>query len=358
MAQPAPVHVNRLNGGAPIIRPAANDWENGVTFNAAVIHLTQSNESVAMSGTLQGLADLVGPLPQEIAAVLYRGRPRHDPGYPMTRSRIGLALFDSEMQLLHRFGEPLLSPEPQTTAPDFLGVEDPRITCIDGKFVMIYCGCGIDGDTWRASLCAAESCDLLHWQKTGPIDLGLSDVNNKDGALFPDRLDGWYYLLHRPMIGPMSDWSIHLARRRSLEDRWEDLGPILRANPEVGWAHTWVGAGAVPLPLGGGRYLEIYHSGHLAADGARMYTLGAAVLDLSRANTAVPARVLESRLDHFMVPQTPWEIQGPYPDSVGNVIFTCGAYERDGNIRIIYGGGDTYVMAADVAKAELLRALS
>ena len=59
-----------------------------------------------------------------------------------------------------------------------------------------------------------------------------------------------------------------------------------------------------------------------------------------------------------MVPQTPYEREGPYPDSVGNVLFTCGAYERgDGDIRIIYGGGDTYVLAADVSKFELLAAM-
>jgi len=40
------------------------------------------------------------------------------------------------------------------------------------------------------------------------------------------------------------------------------------------------------------------------------------------------------------------------------VLFTCGAYERGGDIRILYGGGDTYVLAADVSKAELLAALA
>ena len=186
------------------------------------------------------------------------------------------------------------------------------------------------GDTWRATLCTAESSDLLNWRKRGPIDLrlagdgraGAAHVNNKDGVLFPARTDGWYHLLHRPMVGPLSSWAIHLARSRALDGPWEDLGPILGARPEPAWTDTWIGAGAVPLPLGGDRYLEIYHSGHLAADGARLYTLGAAVIDLSRLGVDDPAGVVESRLDHFMRPETPWEIEGPYPDSVGNVLFT------------------------------------
>jgi predicted GH43/DUF377 family glycosyl hydrolase len=58
-----------------------------------------------------------------------------------------------------------------------------------------------------------------------------------------------------------------------------------------------------------------------------------------------------------MVPETRWEIDGPYPDSVGNVLFTCGAFERNGDIHILYGGGDTFVMAATILKADLLNAL-
>ena len=37
-------------------------------------------------------------------------------------------------------------------------------------------------------------------------------VNNKDGVLFPRKIDGYYYLLHRPMLGHISQWSINLAR--------------------------------------------------------------------------------------------------------------------------------------------------
>ena len=361
-----PVRIRRVNDGEPILRPVENWWESGVTFNAAVARVTATD--VHGGQTLRGLlgaGGLSGDSFREIVAVVYRGRPRTDPGYLMTRSHVGLALFDAGLRPVHRFREPLLSPATDPHAPDYLGVEDPRVTRIDDKYVMVYCGCGQAVTTWSATLCTAESADLVNWRKCGPIDLRLSDdgrpparhVNNKDGVLLPERTDGWYHLLHRPMIGPLRDWSIHLARSRSLDGPWQDLGPILRAHPEPGWTDTWIGAGTVPLPMGDGRYLEIYHSGHRAADGSRLYTLGATVLNLARMDPSRPESVVESRLDHFMKPETRWEIEGPYPDSVGNVVFACGAYEREGDIRIIYGGGDTYVMAADVSKAELLAAL-
>jgi predicted GH43/DUF377 family glycosyl hydrolase len=223
----SPLRVRRQNGGEPILRPAGDGWESGVAFNAAVVAVTKADRQDETAARLLGAAGL-------------------DP-------------------ILHRFPDPLLSPDAHASAPDYLGVEDPRITRIDGRFVMVYCGCGKAGDTWRATLCTAESSDLLNWRKCGPIDLRYIDecapstghVNNKDGVFFPDRIDGWYYLLHRPMIGPLSTWSVGLARSRSLSGPWNDLGPILRARQERGWTDTWIGAGAVPLPLGNGRYLEI-----------------------------------------------------------------------------------------------------
>jgi predicted GH43/DUF377 family glycosyl hydrolase len=378
------LHVHRYHEGAPILSPGDHAWESGVTFNAAVAYLPDTTENRALITRLLEAADLCAAPPRDLVAVLYRGRPRTDPGYLMTRSSVGLALFDADLKLIHRFPKPVLTPAWGKREPDYLGTEDPRVTRIGDRFVMVYCGCGEDRGTWRATLCTAESSDLCNWRKTGPMELSYSTltsgahfdqsyfdnlsavraasghVNNKDGVLFPETSDGWHYLLHRPMVGEISTWSIHLARNRTLHGTWEDLGPIMRAQHKPGWVDAWIGAGAVPLPLGGGRFLEIYHCGHRAASGTRLYTLGAAVLDMSRLdpeNPRDPRGIVESRLDHFMVPQTRWEIEGPYPDSVGNVVFACGAYEREGRIHILYGGGDTYVMAASVSKAELLAAL-
>jgi beta-1,2-mannobiose phosphorylase / 1,2-beta-oligomannan phosphorylase len=376
-----PVKVCRLNGGQPILQPAGDGWESGVTFNAAAVFLRQ-NVDKPLIHRLMGAAGLDSASPEDLAAVLYRARPSSDPGYMLNRSRIGLALFDLNFRLIHRFPNPLLTTEQSETADDYLGVEDPRITWMDGRFVMVYCGCGfVPPRDWRGTLCTAESTDLLNWRKTGAIDLAYGEasragrfdqsyfdnlsairgagghVNNKDGALFPEVIDGWYYLLHRPMVGPISRWAIHLARSRSLSGKWEDLGPVMRALPCAGWADTWIGAGTVPMPLGDGRYLEIYHSGHRAADGKRLYTLGACVLDMRRMKASAPEKILEARLDHFLSPETRWEVEGPYSDSVANVVFACGAIERQGQIFILYGGGDTYIMAASVDKAELLAAI-
>lgn len=376
------VPVNRRFGGVPIIAPTERSWENGVTFNAAVtfVQPTPANQTL-LTRLFAGTARHNSESRDGVIAVHYRSRPKSDPGYLITRSYVGLALFTPSLELIHRFPEPLVLPDDDKAGPDYLGVEDPRVTRFGETFVMVYCGSGLDeAGAWRGTTCTAESTDLLHWTKRGPMDLryrsgaGAFDdtyfdnlrgatgtarhVNNKDGVLFAGQIDGWHYLLHRPMIGKISDWAIHLARSRSLHGEWTDLGPILRGKPRADYEDAWVGAGAVPIDVGGGRFLEIYHSGHRAADGSRLYTLGAVLLDFNRLDPQRPASIVAARLDHFMVPETKWEIEGPYEDSVGNVLFTCGAYEMEDEIHMLYTGGDTFVMAATIKKADLLAGLA
>jgi len=378
------VKALRLFEGAPILEPTEWVWESGVTFNAAATYLKPSAENQRVISLL--LAGTVGEndtrVHEGMIVVHYRARPRSDPGYLISRSYVGLALFNIDFELIYRFPEPVVFPGVQQIDADYLGVEDPRVTKVGEAFYMAYCGSGQDSQgNWVGALCAARSTDLLHWEKRGPIKLHIplpgkasafdkkyfdnlpaatgtaTRINNKDGVFFPDRIDGRYFLLHRPMIGAMSSWAINLAEADAIDGIWRDCGPIFRAASDPEWIDSWVGAGAVPLPLGANRYLAIIHTGHRAADGRRLYTLDALVLNMNKFDAKHPERVVESRLDRMMTPQTRWELEGPYPDSVGNVLFSCGAFERDGHIYVVYGGGDTYLMAAKLNKAELLAAM-
>jgi len=375
------VRVHRLFDGAPILAPTQRAWESGVTFNAAATFLPHGPGNDAIINSLAA-ANLYRDrrLCDGVVAIHYRARPRNDPGRLFTRSYIGLALFTPGFELLYRFPEPVLSPDPDPEQPDSSGVEDPRITRIGDVFHMVYCGSSIDtSNKWAMTLCGATSYDLLNWKKTGPLKINYRDrdrrskvdgkalenlpwmrpasdcVCNKDGVVLPDRINGQRYLLHRPMLGEMSNWAMHLAcTTDSVADQWHDCGPILHAMPKGDFVESWVGAGDVPLSLGDNRYLTIAHTGNLAADKSRLYVLDALVLNFDRFKPEAPESIIESRLDGFMVPATQCEIEGPYPDSVGNVLFSCGSFLRDGELYIVYGGGDTYLMAARVNLAELL----
>ena len=332
-----------------------------MTFNAAALYLEPTPEN---AGVFRGLLPMFSAddpaLARGVVAVHYRARPEVDPGSTFTRSFIGLALFSPSLELLYRYQEPVIWPAADPQGFDALGVEDPRITCLDGRFYMVYCGVRADPETvYRAGLCLAVSDDLLHWEKLGPLSGDVNASNNKDGALFPERLDGYYYLLHRPYWDgvPVSEYAIRLARSLSLAGPWQELGEVLRSFPNPDMRISWVGAGAVPIALGDGRYLEIYHTGNWVDEQRREYDLDAAVLDFRAWDGRDPRGLVTARLEHLMRPQSQAELHSHSRLQVANVLFACGAYELEGNIVIVYGGADTYTLAAQVGRAELLEAL-
>jgi len=256
----------------------------------------------------------------------------------------------------------VVGPGERPEDPDYLGVEDPRITRIGGTFFMVYCGAADypEGGQWKADTCLATSGDLLHWEKQGAVPGDVNQHSNKDGVLFPDAFNGRYWLLHRPMGGGrrLSDLHMCLASAGSPEGPWTDHGAILRTPQAPDCRESWLGAGTVPIPLGRGRYLEVYHTGNWLKNGVKVYHLDAAILDLSLLRPDHPEAVVEAKLERILVPETDWEIKAPFSDSVSNVVFTCGAYEYGPDLYVTYGGGDTYILAARIRTADLLGRLT
>lgn len=355
------VPVERLNGGEPIIAPSQQWWETGVTFNPAAVYLARTPENEAVIRALLPMRRPDDPdLAEGVVAIHYRARPEHDPGADAERSFIGLALFTPELKPLYRYYEPVLVPSLEPDAYDALGVEDPRISRFDGRFYMVYCGVQPDAQTgWRARLCLAVSDDLLRWTKLGPLRGEVNHHNNKDGVFFPDRIDGKFYLLHRPFDHdwPREDYAIRLAESTAPGGEWKDLGEVLRAFPNARMCSSWVGAGSEPLRLEDGRYLHIYHTGSYLSENDREYDAGAALFDFSHFDPAKPAALLTARLEPLMAPETPAELHSRSRLQVGNVLFVCGSYAYQGWLYMIYGGADTYTLAARVEIRRLVEAL-
>lgn len=361
------IAVQRLNGGLPILGPRGNGWESGVTFNSAVTHLPRGTENDPLLRCLlkdeSGIEPNLDADPElaDGAVVLhYRARPRVDPGFRWTRSSIGLAVFTPALKLLRRFSEPVVRPGAEEGVPDQFGAEDPRITRVHGEFWMTYCGvsAGKTSDTHTCNVCMAKSTDLIHWDKIGIARGDIAKGPNKNGVLFPEPVNGEHMLMHRPMSGPQSSFSIHLASAPSPDGAWRERGEVLRAQQDDRFTDSWVGPGAVPISLGDRRFLVIYHIGHWTLPGEhRRYDLGAAIFNLQHPRLDQPDTVVEARLEPIMVPETDFEVNGPYPESVANVLFTCGAYEYRDNLHIIYGGGDSFILAAKVSTQKLLRRL-
>ena len=364
--QPYGVTVERLHGGQPILRPTENWWEDGVTFNSAVVYLERSDSNDPLIKRLLAVETLDAPdLSDGVVVMHYRARPKHDPIGFWNRSFVGMAVYTPDLRPLKRYTEPVLAPDEDPDASDYLGVEDPRITRIGDVFYAVYCGVrrskpeerGEGVGEWKAANCLASSRDLIHWTKYGPIQGDINIHNNKDGVLFPEQIEGRWYLLHRPMAGASSDYPIRLAASDTLTGVWHDLGTVQRALPDPVCERSWVGAGSVPISLGDQRYLVIYHTGNLLFSGEREYDLDAAIYDFRCFTPANPESIVVQRVDRMMVPETDFEVRAPFSDSVANVLFTCGTYLYRDDLYIVYGGGDTFIMAAKIRLSVLLKHL-
>ena len=270
-----------------------------------------------------------------MVAIHYRARPEREPGYPFPRSYIGLAVFTPDFRLLYRSPEPVIYPSADPDGFDHLGVEDPRITRFGDTFYMVYTGLAADPDhTYRPALCLATSRDLVQWERLGPFRGDVNRTYNKDGVLFPDRIDGQYYLLHRPYWDglPQSEFVMHLAVSETLTGEWRDCGEVLRAFPNPRLPVLLGRRGLGPhRPMGEGRYAVIYHTGNYLNDVDREYDLDVAVFDLNRLSTADAASaVVTARLEPLMVPETEAELRSGSSLQVANVLFACGSYEYQG----------------------------
>ena len=260
-----------------------------------------------------------------------------------------------DLQLIYRHPEPVLSPSDDMADPDYLGVEDPRITQIDGVFYAVYCGFNpLNVGVPDVTTCLARSTDLTHWEKLGLAEGDINDIPNKDAVLFPDKVNGQYLMLHRPSTLDLERKVIYFASSDSPLGPWMDRGKILGASTNPAYRNSWIGAGSVPISLGDNRYLIIYHTGHSNTLTDRLYHLDAAIFNFQEFSTVSNRVHVECTVNELMMPETDHEIHAPYEDSVGNVVFSCGTYEYGEYIYIVYGGGDTYILGARFLKQALL----
>jgi predicted GH43/DUF377 family glycosyl hydrolase len=364
------ITIERLFEGRPLISPTDRWWESGVTFNAAAVYLEPIERNLRALEALLGEKDF-GNYPDGVVALHYRARPKEDPGRPWSRSYVGVSVHNPDLTPIKRFEAPVLEPGGTVHDADTQGVEDPRITWFEGRWWMVYCGVSLTGDSdpekaWIGTVCIAWSDDLVVWTKVGPI-MGdgenfamasrLAETSNKDGVLLPDRINGKVVLLHRPMKGPIHSWGTSIAIADDPEGPYEDLGCVHAAASSEGCIHSWAGAGSVPIHIDGGVYLSIEHTGNYVTDRERKYVLDAFLYDFKNWDPARPETLISARFDDFMRPETDFEVYGPFPESVANVVFVCGSYVHDGWLYMAYGGGDSFILAARLRLDHLLGSL-
>ncbi len=229
-------------------------------------------------------------------------------------------------------------------------IYDARITFLEGRYYIMF---AMDMD---------EGCQL----GLGVTDdfstfdfLGITSSEDiRNGVLFPERIEGFYYRMDRPNKarhsgGPSSGSAICLSRSADLL-HWDYVSTLIE-----GRFHYWdefIGSGPPPVKTRHG-WLHVYHgvAGHFGS--ANIYQGGVMLLDLKD-----PSKVLGRCRCNILEPREIWELAGQVP----NVTFPSGmvvesvdeeGFARDDSeVKIYYGAADTVVGLGITSIRELLEA--
>lgn len=243
-------------------------------------------------------------------------------------------------------------------------VEDPRIVKFDDMFYVTYAyrpfppgqywlkknydhgwnhgdhfPKGLLYNTTNTGL--AISRDLKHFKKLGRIT--KHSIDNRDVILFPEKINGKYVMLHRPVewVGPKYGCdtpSIWLAYSDDLME-WHD--DYLLAKSEFDWEMKKMGGSTPPLKTKDG-WLVLYHGVSPKDD---QYRVGVMLLDLED-----PKKIIARSSSFIMEPEHDYETDGFYTGCV----FPTGNVIKDDTLYVYYGGADRYVCQATCQVAELL----
>lgn len=226
-------------------------------------------------------------------------------------------------------------------------IYDPRLTVIDGKCHLCFAvdthhglrgGIGVTEDF--------ESLDI--------ISMSLPD--NRNMVLFPEKVNGMYVRLERPM--PV------YSRGRDRFDTWMSKSPdlkywgdssLLLAVEQVPFANDKTGPGAPPIKTQKG-WLAMFHAVDIDSTRGKngwedtwkkRYAAGIMLLDLKD-----PSHIIGMSKTPLIAPEMDYEVSEGFRQ---NVIFPGGMIlEPDGEVKIYYGASDTIECLATAQVDELI----
>ena len=220
-----------------------------------------------------------------------------------------------------------------TSEYESFGVEDARISVVEGKYYITYTAVSEKG----ICVALATTEDFYAFEKLGVI----LPPDNKDVVLFPEKINGKYYMLHRPSTSEFGKPEMWLASSSTMQE-WGNHSRLIGVSRE-GWDSVRIGACASPIKTKDG-WLVLYHG----ADSNNRYCVGALLLDANN-----PARVLKRSRKPFLEPINEYEKTGFF----GNVVFPCGCVEQGDELAIYYGAADDKVCRVDTPMIDILNTL-
>ena len=224
------------------------------------------------------------------------------------------------------------------------GVEDARITAIDGRFQISYVAVS---DSMGVATALMSTSDFVDFERHGII----FPCENKDVVLWPERIGGRYHCHHRP-VGAINirKPAIVAASSPDLID-WGRNAFVLGCE-DSGWRSSRIGAGTPPIRTAAG-WLSIFHGVEKRqGDVLGTYTAGAMLNAFDD-----PSKVLAVSEVPFFRPEYDYEVAG----YVKNVVFPTGAVqdlENPDRLHVYYGCADSVVAVATFSVEAILASLS
>jgi len=294
--------------GNPILTPIKDHpWESKAVFNPAAIY------------------------EKHRVHILYRAMGEDN------TSVMGYAVSSDGVHIDERLGVPVYTPreafEGKGVPGGNSGCEDPRLTKIGDTIYMCYTAYN-GKDVPRVAFTSISVDDFLRrdWKWKKPALISPPGLDDKDAVLFPKKIKGKYWFLHR--LG--TDIWIDSVDDLAFDSTSKFLGGKILMRPrDTEWDSRRIGGTSPPIETEYG-WVCFYHgiskrTGH--------YNVRAALLDLDN-----PSKVLYRTHDPLLEPTMEYERHG----MVNNVVFPCGSVLLKDKLYVYYGGADSVVGVATI----------
>lgn len=232
--------------------------------------------------------------------------------------------------------EPIKVKNPDGTAAVFKYMYDPRLVELDGIYFIVFCT-----DYHGATMGLIKTVDFKNYIRLENPFLPF----NRNGVLFPRKINELYYMLSRPSDSGHTPFGDIFVSASSDLKFWGMHRFVLGKN-DLWWQNVKVGSGCNPIETDEG-WLLFYHGVTGTCNGF-VYSVGGAILDLNN-----PSKVLYRCKNWLMTPEKDYEEKG----FVSNVVFPCSALldNTTGKIALYYGAADSYVGLAFTTIDEIIR---
>lgn len=214
---------------------------------------------------------------------------------------------------------------------------DPRVTWIEDRYWITWC----NGYKGQPTIGLGYTYDFKEFYQCENAFLPF----NRNGVLFPEKINGKYAMLSRPSDSghtPFGD--IYVSYSPDMKF-WGEHRLVMRPTPfeQSAWQCLKIGAGPIPVKTDEG-WLLFYHGVIGTCNGYR-YSMGAALLDLEN-----PDKVIARSQAYLLAPATLYELVGDVP----GVVFPCTALRDGDKCTIYYGAADTCISMAFCYISEVL----